>query len=110
MRLFAIDDQLLIRLLHHPAHFFADHFWPRYTQFKAFTTHRFNQHRKVQFTAPRHLELVRGFTGLHAQGDIVDQLTFKPLFNIARGNVLAFFARKGGVVDLERHTHCRLIH
>ena len=59
----------------------------------------------MQFTAPRYPELV-GVTGiLDPQGYVMHQFTLKPLANLARGNVLAFLARKGGVVDLESHAY-----
>ena len=63
----------------------------------------------MQFTAPRDFEFVRVVAILNPQCHVVDQLPMQPFAQLAAGDVFAFTSGKGRGIDLEGHTHGRLI-
>lgn len=79
-------------------------------QLVAFTPHRFDQDREMEFAAAPHFEGV-GRSGLgNPQRDVRLQLAHQTLANLARGEKLSFSARKRRVVDAEEHRDRRFVH
>ena len=67
----------------------------------ALAAHHLDQNGELQLAAAEHLEGV-GRAGLfHADGDVGEQLFFEALAQIAAGDVCAFAAGEGRVVDAE---------
>src|SRR5690606_21715358 len=74
------------------------------------TTHVLDQHRQVQLATARHFKLVSRLTFFNAQGHVVQKLLLQTLFDVATGDVLAFFTGERRIIDLERHGYGRLVY
>ncbi len=109
MRLFHIDNHLLVRLLDNTVNFFLDNFWTRNTHFETFTTHGFDQYRQVQFTTPRNDEFVWGIARLNTQSNVVDKFLVQTIFDVSRGDELAFFTGERRIVHDKGHAYGWLI-
>jgi hypothetical protein len=58
---------------------------------KAFAAHRFGQNGELQFAAAQNAECLR------PNGDVGQQLSLQAIAQIARSQIVTFFARKRGV-------------
>ena len=68
-------------------------------ELETFATHHFDEHGKLQLAAAEDLEGVGGAGFFHANGHVGEQFAVEPVLDVARGDVLAFAAGEGGVVD-----------
>jgi hypothetical protein len=74
-----IDRQEFDRFAVHVIDLLLDHLWPADREFISFATHVLQKDSEVKEPATGHLELFRGHTGFHAQGEVALELSFKTL-------------------------------
>ena len=64
----------------------------------------------MKLTPTRDAEFISFFKLLNTERNVVNKLFLQAVIDITRGDIFPFAARKGTVIDLERHRNCRLIH
>ena len=78
-------------------------------ELEAFAAHHLDQNGELQLAAAEDLEAVGRAGVFHADGDVGEQLLFEALAQVAAGDVLAFAAGEGRVVDAELDGDGRLV-
>ena len=77
----------------------GDDLGPADHQLVAFAAHHLDEDGELQLAAAEDLEAVRRAGLLDADGDVGEQFLVEALAQVARGDVLAFAAGEGRVVD-----------
>ena len=85
--------------------FVRQHFRRRNLKLITLAAHGLDEDREVHFAAPHHTEALCGGGILHLQSHVFQKLLVQAVANLARGDELALFARKGAVIHREGHLH-----
>ena len=76
---------------------------------EAFAAHHLDEDGELEFAAAEDLEGVGRAGVLHLERDVGEQLLVEAVAQVARGDVLAFAAGEGRVVDVELDRDGRLV-
>ena len=100
-----VDDHLLHGLVGLAVDDLGQDVRGRDLQLVAFPPHGLDQDGQVHLAAAHDPERVGGGGVLHPQGHVLEQLAVEPVADLTAGDVLAFAAGQGAVVDREGHLH-----
>ena len=104
-----IDAEGLHRLASAAVDFFNDHLRLPHLKFIAFTAHCLDQDGEVEHSTAIHYPHILPGAFLHAQGEILVELTLEALLNMTGSDIFSIFPEERRVIDGECHRHGRLV-
>ena len=104
-----VNGQVFHRLTFNSINLLNDNLWLTNLKLVTFSTHGFDQNRKVQYPTAIDQEFICTIGLLYTKRQVFLQFFFQTLLDVTGSNKLSIFTKKRTIVDREKHTHGRLI-
>jgi hypothetical protein len=105
-----VNSDAFHRLMHHAIDVLDHNLGLTDGEFKALTTHSFDQHCELQLATSLHIPCVGTIRRVDPDTDVAHQFGLEPVLDHSGGQLSAFATSQRRGVDTDGHRQCWLIH